>query len=51
MCHFHQAKTVKRYITKKPKLQAGKDLKKIMYQLTQTNEKYSTKKLELLIEV
>jgi len=29
MCHFHQAKTVRRYITKRPKLQASKDLKKI----------------------
>jgi len=36
MCHFHQAKTVRRYITKRPRLQAGKDLKKIMYRLTQT---------------
>lgn len=46
MCHFHQAKTVRRYITKRPRLQAGKDLKKIMYRLTQTNEKNFTKKLD-----
>jgi len=46
MCHFHQAKTVRRYITKKPRLQAGKDLKKIMYRLTETNEKNFTKKLD-----
>ncbi|WP_416385452.1 IS256 family transposase, variant Zn-binding type [Sulfurimonas sp.] len=46
MCHFHQAKTVRRYITKRPRLQAGKDLKKIMYRLTQTNEKKFTKKLD-----
>ena len=45
MCHFHQAKTVRRYITKKPRLQAGKDLKKIMYRLTKTNEKNFNKKL------
>jgi len=45
MCHFHKAKTVRRYITKKPRLQAGKDLKIIMYRLTQTNEKNFTKKL------
>ena len=33
MCHFHQKKTIRRYITKNPKLQAGKDLQKIMYNL------------------
>jgi len=37
---------VRRYITKKPRLQAGKDLKKIMYRLTHTNEKNFTKKLD-----
>ncbi|WP_324171593.1 hypothetical protein [Sulfurimonas sp.] len=37
--HFHQAKTVRRYITKRPMLQAGKDFKKIMYRLKETNEK------------
>ena len=46
MCHFHQKKTVRRYITKNPRLQAGKDLKKIMYRLTETNEKNFTKKLD-----
>ncbi|MFT5660146.1 MAG: ribosomal protein L15E [Sulfurimonas sp.] len=46
MCHFHQAKTARRYITKKPRLQAGKDLKRIMYPLTETNEKNFTKKLD-----
>ena len=51
MCHFHQAKTVRRYITKKPRLQAGKDLKKIMYRLTQTNEKNFTKKLDKWYEI
>ena len=46
ICHFHQAKTIRRYITKKPRLQAGKDLKIIMYRLTQTNEVNFTKKLD-----
>ena len=46
MCHFHQAKTVRRYITQRPRLQASKDLKKIMYRLTETNEKNFTKKLD-----
>ena len=45
MCHFHQKKIIQRYITMKPKLEAGKDLKKIMTRLTQTNEKNFTIKL------
>ncbi len=45
MCHFHQKKIMQRYITMRPKLEAGKDLKKIMIRLTQTNEKNFTEKL------
>jgi len=51
MCHFHQAKTARRYITKKPRLQAGKDLKKIMHRLTQTNENNFIKKLDEWYEI
>ena len=46
MCHFHQKKIIQRYITMKSKLEAGKDLKKIMTRLTQTNEKNFTRKLD-----
>ena len=45
MCHFHQKKTIRRYITKNTRLQAGKDLKKILYNFNKTNEKNFTKKL------
>ncbi|MEA3483979.1 MAG: hypothetical protein U9R65_18730 [Pseudomonadota bacterium] len=45
MCHFHQKKIIQRYITMNPKLEASKDLKKIMTRLTQTNEKNFTEKL------
>ena len=57
MCHFvltslrnstslhHQKKIIQRYITLNPKLQASKDLKKIVANLTKTNEKNFTKKL------
>jgi len=38
ICHFHQKRILQRYITKHPKLQASKDLQKIMYKLTSTNE-------------
>ena len=47
MCHFHQRSIIRRYITQNPKLQASKDLKKIMSKLTQTNEINFTKKLDL----
>ncbi|MBA1421166.1 MAG: hypothetical protein FAF03_10055 [Epsilonproteobacteria bacterium] len=47
MCHFHQKRIIQRYITKHPKLQASKDLQKIMHKLTSTNETIFTKKLDV----
>lgn len=46
MCHFHQKKIVQRYITLHPRLEAGKDLQKIVSRLTQTTEKNFTQKLD-----
>ena len=46
MCHFHQKQIVQRYITKTPKLQASKDLQRIMLTLTKTTEKTFKKKLQ-----
>jgi len=46
MCHFHQKRIIQRYITKHPKLEASKDLQKIMNKLTSTNETIFTKKLD-----
>jgi len=46
MCHFHQKKIIQRYITMRPKLQASKDLKKIVSRLTQTTEKNFTQRLD-----
>ena len=46
MCHFHQKKIIQRYITKHPKLQASKDLQKILLRLTSTNETILTKNLD-----
>ena len=46
MCHFHQKKIIQRYITKYPRLQVGKDLKKVMYNLKTTTESIFTKKLD-----
>jgi hypothetical protein len=45
MCHFHQRKTIKPYLTRKPRLQASKDLQKIMYTLTTTTHSRFTEKL------
>jgi hypothetical protein len=47
MCLFHQIKIVQRYITKHPRLQAGKDLQKILAKLKYTNEKNFTKALDI----
>ena len=46
MCHFHQKKIIQRYITMKPKLEASRDLKKIVLRLTLTTEKNFTQKLD-----
>jgi len=45
MCHFHQKKVIQRYITMHPRLEAGKDLQKIIYNLTSTTQTIFTKKL------
>jgi hypothetical protein len=47
MCHFHQVKIVKRYITQNPKLEASIELKKIVSRLKHTNEKNFKKKLNI----
>jgi len=38
MCHFHQILIVTRYLTKKPKLEASKELRSITLSLTNSNE-------------
>lgn len=37
-CHFHMFQIVTRYISKNPKLQAGKELRTIMFRLKETDE-------------
>lgn len=51
MCHFHQKRIIQRYITKNPKLQACRDLQKIMHRLTSTNETIFTKRLDVCYEI
>jgi len=50
MCHFHQKRIIQRYITNHPKLQASKDLQKILQRLTSTNETIFTNKLDAWYE-
>lgn len=38
MCQFHQVQIVFRYITRKPKLEAGKELRELVLELTKTDE-------------
>jgi len=45
MCHFHQKKIILRYLTNKPKLEAGLELKIIVSALANTNEVVFTEQL------
>jgi hypothetical protein len=47
LCHFHQKMIVQRYVTRKPKLEASKDLKKIVSRLTSTTQIRFENKLDL----
>lgn len=38
VCHFHQLQTVTKYLTKRPKTEAGQELRKLALTLTKTNE-------------
>ena len=38
MCNFHQILIINRYLTKRPKLEAGKELRRITLSLTNSNE-------------
>lgn len=45
MCHFHQQKIVTKYLTRRPKTDAGKELRQLSLTLTRTTEKEFTQKL------
>lgn len=45
VCHFHQLKTVTKYLTRRPQTEAGQALKRLALTLTKTNEKDFTKAL------
>ena len=42
MCHFHQKAIITRYLTRRPKLEAGKELREIVHALCKTNEQMFT---------
>jgi len=45
ICHFHQMKTVTKYLTRRPETPAGQELRSIMLQLPRSNEKEFTELL------
>lgn len=45
MCQFHQMQIITRYLTRRPKLEAGKELKIIVKTLVQSNEKEFAEKI------
>lgn len=47
MCHFHQKMILQRYLTRKPKLDASKNLKKIISRLTSTTQTRFENKLDV----
>lgn len=46
MCLFHQLQIITRYLTRKPKLQAGRELKQLSLTLTRSTEEEFTGKLD-----
>lgn len=47
VCHFHQMKTVTKYLTRKPKTEAGQDLRQRVFTLTRATEEVFTTELFL----
>lgn len=45
VCHFHQMKTVTKYLTRRPKTESGQELRQIMLTLPHTTEKIFTEAL------
>lgn len=46
VCHFHQIKTVTKYLTRRPKTEAGQELRQLALTLTNTTEEEFTSKLK-----
>ena len=50
MCQFHQIQIITRYLTRKLKLEAGRELRSIVLTLTKSNEKEFSEQLSLWYE-
>jgi hypothetical protein len=50
MCQFHQVAIVRRYLTKSPKLQASKELLKVVYMMKETDKASFVGALEMWFE-
>ena len=50
LCHFHQQKTIRKYITMKPKMECGKEIKKLMAGLKELSEASFIEKLQKIKE-
>ena len=46
ICHFHQLQTITRYLTRRPKTEAGVELRRLALTLTKTNEREFTAMLD-----
>ena len=46
LCQFHQKKTIRNYLSNRPRLEAGKELKQLVSMLTQTDRKNFTQSLQ-----
>lgn len=46
MCHFHQKRIINKYLTTRPKLQAGIELREIARTIPRSNEEELTKRLD-----
>jgi hypothetical protein len=47
MCHFHQKAIITRYLTSRPRLQAGIELRKLVHNLGQLDEQSFAEKLQI----
>jgi hypothetical protein len=46
MCHFHQKAIITRYLTRRPRLEAGIELRKLVHEIGQLDEQSFTEKLQ-----
>ncbi|MCK4816061.1 transposase, partial [bacterium] len=47
MCHFHQKLIITRYLTRRPKLDAGKELREVVHRLGKSDEKCFARELDV----